>query len=144
MSVCTTGVICFTFVLWRFSYFLILGMSLFGLFSFWAPTSFPEVIHPRYSLDHQCNMFAAFKTLILRFPSIIKCLKIGKKTSPNPFTDKSFILILIIAFSLSVDKLQSQTKYLEQSKEIKQNWTELKNFDMCFCILFCCYCQKFI
>ena len=127
MSVCTTGVICFTFVLWRLSYFLILEMSLFGLFSFWAPTSFPEVIHPRYSPDHQCNIFAVFKTWILRFPSIIKCLKIGKKTSPNPFTDKSFILILIIAFSLSVHKLQSQTKYRKGDWALGQICTHIRD-----------------
>ena len=49
----TTGVICCTFVLWRLtSDFLILKtfyMSLFGHFSFWAPSCFPEVIRLRYS-----------------------------------------------------------------------------------------------
>ena len=48
MSVCTRGVICFTFALWRLtSYFLILKefyMLLFGRFSFWMPTHFSEVI----------------------------------------------------------------------------------------------------
>ena len=54
MSVCTTGVIYFTFVLWRLtSYFLILKTlrSLFGHFLFWAPIRFPEVIHVRYGPD---------------------------------------------------------------------------------------------
>ena len=49
MFVCTTAVICFTFVLWSLtSYFLILKfyMSLFRRFFFWAPTRFPEVIRP--------------------------------------------------------------------------------------------------
>ena len=42
----------FTFALWRLtSYFLILRtfyMILLGCFSFWAPTYFPDLIHPRH------------------------------------------------------------------------------------------------
>ena len=40
--------------------------------------------------------------------------------------------------------LQSWTKYLEQSKEIKQNWIGLRNFLICFFISFYSYYQKFI
>ena len=31
---------------------------------------------------------------------------------------------------------QSWTKYGEQCKEMKQNWTGLGNFDNCFCLIF--------
>ena len=37
--------------------------------------------------------------------------------------------------------LQSQKKLMGQ---IKQNWTELKNFDTCFCVIFGWYDQSFI
>ena len=40
--------------------------------------------------------------------------------------------------------LYSQTKYLKQSKEIKQNWTETGKSDMKFCITFNHYYQSFI
>ena len=40
--------------------------------------------------------------------------------------------------------LQSWTKYLEQSKEIKQNLTGTENFDNCFCVIFDCYYKSFI
>ena len=47
--VCTTGVICFTFVLQKFTgCFLILKnfyIPLFEHFSFWVPTHFPKVNH---------------------------------------------------------------------------------------------------
>ena len=36
------------------------------------------------------------------------------------------------------------TKYLEQSKEIKQNWATTKVFDTYFCAIFDCYCRNFI
>ena len=32
-------------------------------------------------------------------------------------------------------QIRRATKYLEQSKEIKQNWTGEENFDNCFCII---------
>ena len=32
--------------------------------------------------------------------------------------------------------LQPRKKYLEQSKEIKQNWTGAENFDNIFCLFF--------
>ena len=38
----------------------------------------------------------------------------------------------------------SPTKYLEQFKEIQENWTGLENFDIYFCVLFDCYCQSLI
>ena len=40
--------------------------------------------------------------------------------------------------------LQSWTKYLEQNKKIKQNWTGAESFDNCFCVRFDCYYEKFI
>ena len=40
--------------------------------------------------------------------------------------------------------LPSWTKYLEVSKKIKQNWTIPGNFEMCFCVNFNYYYQKFI
>ena len=36
-------------------------------------------------------------------------------------------------------RLQSWTNYLEQSKEIKQNWAGAENFDSCFFIILCSY-----
>ena len=65
MSVCTTEVICFTFVLWRLtSYFLVFffvffNLSLFGCFSFWVTTCFLKVICPRY---HPENIRSGIKT----------------------------------------------------------------------------------
>ena len=32
--------------------------------------------------------------------------------------------------------LQSWTKYLEQSKEIQENWTIIEKFDIYFCVFF--------
>ena len=40
--------------------------------------------------------------------------------------------------------LQFWTKYLEQSKEVKQNWTEAENFDNCFYKTFDRYYENFI
>ena len=40
--------------------------------------------------------------------------------------------------------LQSVTKYLANSKKIKQNWTRPEKFDICFCISFDCYFQKVV
>ena len=40
--------------------------------------------------------------------------------------------------------LQFRKKWLEQSKEIKQNWTGRKNFDICFYVIFGCYDHQFI
>ena len=33
---------------------------------------------------------------------------------------------------------------LAKSKKIKQNWTRLENFDICFCVSFDRYCQKLV
>ena len=33
---------------------------------------------------------------------------------------------------------------MRQSKEIKQNWTGPKHFDICFCLIFNCYDKSFI
>ena len=41
-------------------------------------------------------------------------------------------------------QLQSRKKYLELSKEIKQNRTGLKNFEICFFVIFGCYDQNLI
>ena len=69
LSVCTKGVICFTFVLWRLTgYFLILKtfyMFLFGCFSFWAPTCFPEVICLRYG--PYIIIYSIFQVLVFSF-----------------------------------------------------------------------------
>ena len=35
-------------------------------------------------------------------------------------------------------------KYLVKGKEIKQSWTRLENFDICFCVFFDRYYQDFI
>ena len=40
---------------------------------------------------------------------------------------------------LTLLRLQSWTKYLEKSKDTKQNWTGIENFDFCFCVIFDCY-----
>ena len=37
-----------------------------------------------------------------------------------------------------------QTKYFEQSKEIQQNETELKNFDIYFCVFFFVFVFVFV
>ena len=34
--------------------------------------------------------------------------------------------------------------YLGLSKEIKENWTGLGNFEICLCVIFDCYYQTFI
>ena len=39
---------------------------------------------------------------------------------------------------------QSWAKYLEQNREIQENWTGQEKFDICFCVLFECYCQSLI
>ena len=39
---------------------------------------------------------------------------------------------------------QSWKKFLKQKEEIKQNKTGLEKFDIFFCVLFNCYCQRFI
>ena len=39
--------------------------------------------------------------------------------------------------------IKSPEKVMEQSKEIKQNWTGSKDFDICFCVIFHCYDQNF-
>ena len=52
---------------------------------------------------------------------------------------------IVTSFSIWNNKrLQSWIKYLELSKEIKQNWTGLGTFEICFCVIFNCYYQKFI
>ena len=40
--------------------------------------------------------------------------------------------------------LQSWTKKLEQSKEVKQNWTGAENFENYFCLDFQVYYKSFI
>ena len=40
--------------------------------------------------------------------------------------------------------LQSWTKYLEKSKEIKENWTREKKIENCFCIVFYLYYRSSI
>lgn len=35
-------------------------------------------------------------------------------------------------------------KLLDQSKEIKQKWKGLKNFDICSCVIFNCQDQSFV
>ena len=42
----------------------------------------------------------------------------------------------MIAPSEKLRYLQSWAKYLEQSKEIKQNWAGAENFDNCFFVNF--------
>ena len=44
----------------------------------------------------------------------------------------------------SFSRLQSQTKYLEQSKQIDKNWTDPGYFDICRFKLFHCYFLSFI
>ena len=79
MSVCRKckhypqGFICFTFVLWRVTGYLPLfkkfSMSLFGHFSFWAPTCFSEVIRPRYGPDGRYGSFSISNTpMVSSFP----------------------------------------------------------------------------
>ena len=46
-------------------------------------------------------------------------------------------------FFAGIINLKSWTKYLEQSKEIKQNWIGLRNFEFCFFLSFYSYYQKF-
>ena len=46
-------------------------------------------------------------------------------------------------FSLVTD-LQSWTKHLEQSREIKQNWTGTGNLDNCPCLIFDHYYKHLI
>ena len=38
--------------------------------------------------------------------------------------------------------MQSVTKYMAKSKEIKQNWTRSENFDISLCVNFDRYFQK--
>ena len=40
--------------------------------------------------------------------------------------------------------VQSWKNLTRQSKEIKQNWTGPKHFDICFCLIFNCYDKSFI
>ena len=40
--------------------------------------------------------------------------------------------------------LQSWTKYLEQRKEIKQNWLVPETSGICYCAIFDCYYQNFV
>ena len=47
-------------------------------------------------------------------------------------------------FLYSQMNMQSRKILMEQSKEIKRNWTRPKNFDICFCEIFGCYDQSFI
>ena len=39
---------------------------------------------------------------------------------------------------------KTQKKLMGQSKEVKQNRVGVKNFDICFSIIFDCYCKGFI
>ena len=41
-------------------------------------------------------------------------------------------------FLLQIQQLQLWEKYLEQSKEVKQNWKETENFDNYFCVIVDC------
>ena len=41
-------------------------------------------------------------------------------------------------------QIRRATKYLEQSKEIKQNWTGEENFDNCFCTILEGYYKIFV
>ena len=43
-----------------------------------------------------------------------------------------------------VDELQHWKKYLEQIKEVKQNWTGVENFGNCFLVVFDCYYKSFV
>ena len=43
---------------------------------------------------------------------------------------------IVLQVKYSWKCLKSRTKYLEQSKEIKQNWTRRENFNNCFSIIF--------
>ena len=40
--------------------------------------------------------------------------------------------------------IKSREKVMEQSKEIKQNWTGSKDFDICFCVIFTAMIKIFI
>lgn len=40
--------------------------------------------------------------------------------------------------------IQSRTKFMKQSQEIKRNWTGQKNFEIWFCIIFDHLYQNFI
>ena len=47
-------------------------------------------------------------------------------------------------YSRLILMFQSWTKYLQQSKEINQNWTGAENLDNCFCESFDRYYKSFI
>ena len=44
----------------------------------------------------------------------------------------------------AVRQLQTWTKYLEKTKDIKQNWTVIENLDNCFYVIFDCYYKSLI
>ena len=46
-------------------------------------------------------------------------------------------------FQRQYEDLQSWTKCVEQSKEMKQNWPEVENFDMRFSVIFARYYKSF-
>ena len=52
---------------------------------------------------------------------------------------------LRVAFKWTTDDINLQSREISgQSKEIKQKWKGLKNFDICFFVIFSCHGQTFI
>ena len=71
------------------------------------------------------------------------------QTIYSPVTENSDLLVYNfqwknLVINLDTLILESRTKYFEQSKETKQYCTWLENFNICFCVLFDCYCRCFI
>ena len=52
--------------------------------------------------------------------------------------------VTVISKNVYIDDLQSYAKYLEQTREIQQNWTGQEKFDIYFCVFFDCCCQTLI
>ena len=76
--------------------------------------------------------------------------QVGKNDRPKNFIDKSLKkpmdnINVVKETTLTAGKkpliLQSWTKFLEQSKGIKENWTGLEKSDIWFCVLSDCFAK---
>ena len=87
-------------------------------------------------------IFSTLFNFCIKLPNKVISINLQSVESQIHFLHQStynssscFISFLTAVVILNhIQDLQSQTKYLEQSKEILYNWTGLENFDIYFCV----------
>ena len=113
---------------------------------------FIAIIFIRAMFSYLCytKSFLTFSKSSTFLPFSFKCCCYSYLSfiSPSKFCMHDFkntaFYILNKCYTIKTKYIHPRKKQIRQSKEIKQNWAGLKNFNICFCIILNCYNRSFI